>query len=150
MGTANWKQKNTSIPQKIGYALQGISHAYSSDMSVRTIVYIITVYIVGSLLFVPTLMNKGVAISFSLLWLVIELLNTSIEATVDRIGTKYNIISKHAKDLAAGAGLTMEFIVIIFSIFTVAHTYQDYSSWVRDGGGDVYEYIRYTFHADSH
>ena len=149
MGTSNWKQKNTSFPQKLGYALEGISHAYRSDMSVRTVIAIITAYIIITLLFVPTLINKGVSISFSLLWLVIELLNTSIEATVDRIGTKYNIISKHAKDLAAGAALIMELIVLVFSIFTLAHAYQEYNSWVKGGGGDLDEYIRYTFNADS-
>ena len=72
-----------------------------------------------------------------------------IKEAIVEVGTKYNIISKHAKDLAAGAALIMEFIVILFSIFTLAHAYQEYNSWVKGGGGDLDEYIRYTFNADS-
>lgn len=37
--------------------------------------------------------------------LVVELLNTAIEATIDRIGTEHHELSRMAKDLGAGAVL---------------------------------------------
>ena len=40
-----------------------------------------------------------------MLVLVVELLNTAIEATVDRVGPEWHALSKRAKDLGSGAVL---------------------------------------------
>ncbi len=43
--------------------------------------------------------------------LIVELINTAIEATVDRIGAEQHVLAKHAKDTASAA----VFISVIFA-----------------------------------
>tara|TARA_Y100000389_G_C17404198_1_gene487126 strand:- start:911 stop:1369 length:459 start_codon:yes stop_codon:yes gene_type:complete len=146
-----WKISNANYLKKIGYALTGLKHAFVSDKSARTVISIVVIHILVSLLFVPTIFFKSLIIGFAIIWLSIELLNTSIEATVDRIGLKYHILSKNAKDLAAGAGLIAEIGVLITSILVIIHSYKEYKKWknIEDNNDkSLIEYIKWTYNVE--
>ena len=53
--------------------------------------------------FEMTAAERALIIGFGLLVLVIELLNTGIEAAIDRIGADHHPLSKKAKDTACAA-----------------------------------------------
>ena len=150
MKEIKWKIKNSTVFSKFKFAFDGIKYAYDSDKSVRILLVQIIFYIIITLLFVPSLLNKSIGISLVLLCFSSELINTSVEATVDRIGLEYNIMSKHAKDLAAAATFIVILILIIFTIFTIFHTYAYYKKWrKRQQDKNILDYIKSTFNADT-
>ena len=50
-------------------------------------------------------MEVALLLSGVTLVLIVELLNTAIEATVDRVGTEWHVLAKRAKDLGSAAVL---------------------------------------------
>lgn len=48
-------------------------------------------------------LEMALIISVLILFLIVELINSAIETTVDRIGSDDNALSKHAKDLGSSA-----------------------------------------------
>ena len=49
--------------------------------------------------------------------LIVELLNTGIEATVDRVGPEFHDLSKHAKDAGSAAvGLSLLLCILVWAI----------------------------------
>jgi len=61
-------------------------------------VLIPSAFFVGS-----NVLEKALLITVCLIVIITELLNSAIEAVIDRIGTKYHILSKHAKDMGSAA-----------------------------------------------
>ena len=53
----------------------------------------------------PRWMETAMLIAVVVLVMVTELLNTAVEAAIDRIGTEWHTISKRAKDLGSAAVL---------------------------------------------
>ena len=148
MKEIKWKITNSNILTKFKNALEGITFAYETDKSVRILIVQIIFYIFITILFVPSLLNKSIGISLVLLCLSTELINTAVETTVDRIGLEYNLMSKHAKDLAAGATFIVILIVLIFTIFTIVHTYSYYKKWKKKNKNkkkNIFNYIKSTF-----
>jgi len=93
-------------------SIQGITYAYKYEKSflLHTIFLIISI-IIGfffKISFIEWLIIGGL----NLLLIVIELLNTSVEATVDMITTDFHPLAKIAKDCGSAA----TFIVIIATL----------------------------------
>jgi diacylglycerol kinase (ATP) len=52
--------------------------------------------------------------------LIVELLNTGIEATVDRVGPEFHDLSKHAKDAGSAAvGLSLLLCILVWAIIVM-------------------------------
>lgn len=51
------------------------------------------------------MLEAGLLLASLLLWIVVELLNSAIEAVVDRIGLEYHPLSGAAKDMGSAAVL---------------------------------------------
>ncbi len=85
------------------YSYEGISATLRSEQAFRQEFYLAV--ILGCLVFfVPvSALWRFIAIAASLFVLVVELLNTGIEATIDRIGPEIHPLSKFAKDVASAA-----------------------------------------------
>ena len=75
------------------------------------IVVIITIYIIHK--FEKNTTQQFILLLVILLVFITEIINTSIEATVDRIGLEYNELSGYAKDL----GSTATICWVIFAIY---------------------------------
>lgn len=95
----------------------GLSHSFNNEEAFR-------VEILLSLVLMPTAFWLAadylqlIALLGSLfLVLIVELLNTAIEATVDRIGSEFHELSKHAKDAGSAAvGISLVLCVVIWAI----------------------------------
>ena len=63
------------------------------------------VYATGSGFWLSALAAIGAAVGSIVLVMVVELLNTGIEAAIDRIGPQWHELSKRAKDMGSAAVL---------------------------------------------
>ena len=60
-----------------------------------------------------------------LLVLIVELLNTCVEATIDRIGHEYHELSKRAKDIGSAAvGVSLATLLVVWSLIAYAKFFE--------------------------
>ncbi|MFM8454118.1 MAG: diacylglycerol kinase [Gammaproteobacteria bacterium] len=93
----------TRIIKAIGYSIQGLKAAYQHEMAFKQELLL-------GLFWLPVVycLSKNVyqgawLISAWVLVLIVELLNSGIEAVVNRIGTERHELSGRAKDLGSAA-----------------------------------------------
>ncbi len=88
-----------------GYSIQGLSHAVRYEAAFRQEL-ILVVPATIALWFLPiTLLEKTVLLGTHFLVLIVELLNSAVEAVVDRVSTDRHPLSGRAKDLGSAAVL---------------------------------------------
>jgi diacylglycerol kinase (ATP) len=93
------------IGKAFRYSMQGLSHAVRFEAAFRQELMVAIPAMIG-LWFLPvTMIEKIVLLSTVLLMLIVELLNSAIEATVDRVSTERHPLSGRAKDLGSAAVL---------------------------------------------
>ena len=82
-----------------GYSMKGLSAAYRNEAAFREEVLLACVLIPCALLLGETVLLIGSV----LLLMLVEILNSAIEAVVDRIGPELHPLSGRAKDLGSAA-----------------------------------------------
>jgi diacylglycerol kinase (ATP) len=87
------------------YSLQGLRAAYANEDAFRQEVLLAVVLIPLALLVNASANAKALMIASVLLVLIVELLNTAVEATVDRISLDDHSLAKRAKDIGSAAVL---------------------------------------------
>lgn len=103
-----------------GYSLQGFRAAWQNEAAFREEAMLTIVLTPVALLLPVTGLEKLLLILSLLLLVLVELLNSAVEAVVDRIGPEIHPLSGRAKDLGSAAvliaclilGLTWLFIVV--------------------------------------
>lgn len=85
------------------YSAAGLASAWRSEEAFRQEAVLAVVLIPVALWLGATPAERALLIGSVLLVMIVELLNTSIECTVDRIGTDRHHLSGRAKDLASSA-----------------------------------------------
>lgn len=146
MSSNIWRDINTNAFSKAKYAINGVKYGFCEDKSIRIAFYTAIIYSILSLLFCPTIMIKCLGTILISFWVIMELINCSIETTVDRIGLEYNKLSGHAKDLSAGASLVTISVVILITIFLVLYSIKKYKKWKKENQDKcLIDYIKWTF-----
>lgn len=87
------------------YSLAGLSAAYRHEDAFRQEVWLAVVLIPLSWLFKISGTAHALLIACVLLVLVVELLNSAVEAAVDRISLENHRLAKRAKDIGSAAVL---------------------------------------------
>lgn len=103
-----------------GYSLQGFRAAWQNEAAFREEAMLTIVLTPVALLLPVTGLEKLLLILSLLLLVLVELLNSAVEAVVDRIGPEFHPLSGRAKDLGSAAvliaclilGLTWLFIAV--------------------------------------
>lgn len=85
------------------YSLAGFSAAFKNEDAFRQEVFLAIVLIPIALLLHLEGIKKALLIGSVLLVLIVELLNSGIEATVDRISLENHHLAKRAKDIGSAA-----------------------------------------------
>ena len=85
------------------YSLQGIRAAYRHEAAFRQEVWLAVIFIPLACWLASSLVELAVLLSTIVILLITELLNSAIEAVVDRIGPEQNELSGRAKDLGSAA-----------------------------------------------
>ena len=83
----------------------GLTSAFRTEMAFRLEVTGAAVFAVIAVLLPASLVQTALLLGSLLLVLVVELLNSAVEATVDRISLDRHELSKRAKDMGSAAVL---------------------------------------------
>jgi diacylglycerol kinase (ATP) len=86
-----------------GYSIAGTLAAFKHEDAFRQEVILTVILIPIALYYGQTSIEQTLMISSLLLIIIVELLNSSIEATVDRISVKHHKLAKRAKDIGSAA-----------------------------------------------
>lgn len=87
------------------YSLAGLRTAWRNEHAFRQELMVVVPGIVLALLLPVSTLEKLALVAVLLLVLVVELLNSAIEAVVDRVSLDRHPLSKNAKDLGSAAVL---------------------------------------------
>lgn len=95
------------------YSIKGIRAAYKSEPAFRYETWAALAMLPAACWLAQSGLQLGLLVSSLLLVLVMELINTAIEAVVDRAGTEFNALAGLAKDLGSAAVLFALFITAL-------------------------------------
>ena len=85
------------------YSLAGLRSAWNNESAFRTECVLTLIMIPAGLWIGETAVQKALLVLTCLMVLTVELLNSAIEAVVDRLGKDYHPLSKRAKDMGSAA-----------------------------------------------
>lgn len=86
-----------------GYSMNGLAAAYRVEDAFRQEVLLAAVLIPLALWFEVSGLERALMVGSVLLVLIVELLNSAVEATVDRVSLDSHLLAKRAKDIGSAA-----------------------------------------------
>ncbi len=95
-----------------GYSVEGIKAAYKNEDAFRQEVRLAVVLIPLAVYLGKSGIEQALMIGSVMLVIIVELLNSSIEATVDRVSLDHHKLAKRAKDIGSAA--------VLFSLVNLA------------------------------
>ncbi|MCF7501247.1 MULTISPECIES: diacylglycerol kinase [unclassified Pseudoalteromonas] len=93
-------------------SIKGFKAAFKEESAFRTETYLGLVLFPLSVLLAQSLSHWLMLFIPYLLLLIVELLNSAIEALTDRVGIEYHVLSGRAKDMASAA-VTLALIILL-------------------------------------
>ena len=93
----------TRVRNAFFYSMAGFSAAYKNEDAFRQEVLLALILIPLAFFLPVSGVGRAIMIGSILLALMIELLNSAIEATVDRISIEHHSLAKQAKDIGSAA-----------------------------------------------
>ncbi len=106
MDTPQNKPKNTGLVRVLkatGYSLKGLVSAFKSEAAIRQELGFLLVLCPVTFYFDISNLEQALLVASLFLILIVELVNSSIEAVVDRIGFEHHELSGKAKDVGSAA-----------------------------------------------
>jgi diacylglycerol kinase (ATP) len=104
-----------------GYSLDGFRAAYRHEDAFRQETLLAALLIPLALWLPVAALGKALMIASVLLVLVVELLNSAIEATVDRISLENHDLAKRAKDIGSSAVLvSLVNVLVVWGLLLAA------------------------------
>ena len=100
-GHVGWSR----IAKAAGYSLSGLKAAYRGESAFRQETWLAVFLLPASTLIGRNWVETALLAGSVMLVLVVELLNSAIEAAVDRVSLDLHELSKRAKDIASAAVL---------------------------------------------
>ena len=89
----------------LGYSLAGLAAAYRNEDAFRQEVLLAVILVPLAFYLGDCAITRALMIASVLLVIIVELLNSAIEATVDRISLENHTLAKRAKDIGSAAVL---------------------------------------------
>ena len=86
-----------------GYSMAGLRSAYRGESAFRQEFWLAIVLVPAAFWVGRNWVEVALLIGATLLVLIVELLNSGIEAAIDRVSFEWHDLSKRAKDLASAA-----------------------------------------------
>lgn len=103
----------TRIWNALFYSMEGLKEAYRCEHAFRQEL-LLALLLIPIAFFAPVSgLGKALMIASVLLMLIVELLNSAVEATVDRVSLEHHRLAKRAKDIGSAAVLISLLNVII-------------------------------------
>lgn len=119
------KPGNTGIKRVIkatGYSVQGLKAAFKHEAAIRQELCLLVIAI-GLLCWLDvTVVERIIMLGVVVFVLIVELINSAIEAVVDRVGVEHHELSGRAKDIGSAAVL----VALTFAGFSWAYILLSY------------------------
>ena len=96
-----------------GYSLDGLRAAFKGEAAFRQLVLLNVVLVPVAFWLPVSRAERAIMIAVCLLGLIVELLNSAVEAAIDRISLERHPLSKNAKDMGSAAQLVSLCMVAI-------------------------------------
>jgi len=109
----------TRIFNAAGYSWLGFKAAYKHEAAFRQELWLSIALTPVALYFAPSYADKAILIASLVFILLIEILNSALEAVVDRFGDEVHPLSGRAKDMGSAA-VFLAFVIaglVWFSVF---------------------------------
>ncbi|OED38617.1 diacylglycerol kinase [Chromatiales bacterium (ex Bugula neritina AB1)] len=110
------KNEKTGLQRLVaaaGFSIQGMVAGYRNEAAFRQEVWLLVVLVPVALWFGDSISESLLLISSLLALLIVELLNSAVEAVVDRTGEEYHELSGRAKDMGSAAVLLTLITVVL-------------------------------------
>lgn len=91
------------IVSAMGYSIEGLQAAWRNEHAFRQELFVVVLGTIVALFLPISAFQKLFLIAVLVLVLIVELINSAIEAIVDRISLERHPLSKNAKDLGSAA-----------------------------------------------
>lgn len=101
----------TRILRAFGYSLQGLAHAFREEAAFRQELLLSLAVIPGALYLGRNGVERALLAAPMLLILIVEVLNSAVEAVVDRSGTERHPLAGMAKDMGSAA-VMLSFVLL--------------------------------------
>ncbi|KAB0498928.1 diacylglycerol kinase [Pseudomonas vancouverensis] len=100
-----------------GYSLDGLRAAFTGEAAFRQLVLLNVILIPLSFFLNVSRAEHALLIAVCLLALIVELLNSAVEAAIDRISLELHPLSKNAKDMGSAAQfVALSMIAIVWAV----------------------------------
>ena len=101
----------TRLLRAFGYSFQGFRHTWREEAAFRQEVALALIVVPAGLYFGRSGIERAMLVSPMLLILVVEILNSAVEAVVDRSGTERHPLAGMAKDMGSAA-VMLSFVLL--------------------------------------
>lgn len=118
--------QSESVPEKkkglarliaaAGYSIAGLRSAFATEEAFRLEVFALLLSTPVAIYFGNSRLEQVLLIGVIVLVMIVELLNTAVEAVVDKAGAEFHPLAKAAKDIASSA----VFVAMVFAGFVWA------------------------------
>lgn len=100
-----------------GYSFDGLRAAFTGEAAFRQLVLLNVVLLPISFMLQVSRAERAILIAVCLLALIVELLNSAIEAAIDRISLDRHPLSKNAKDMGSAAQfVALSMIALVWAV----------------------------------
>jgi diacylglycerol kinase (ATP) len=111
----------TRIIKAAGYSKQGLQAAWANEAAFRQEVLLALIMIPAAFWVAENSIELILLISVVFLVLIVELLNSAVEAVVDRIGDEHHELAGRAKDIGSAAVLiSLVLTAVVWAIIVLS------------------------------
>jgi len=105
------------IIKAVGFSWKGIKAAYRHEAAFRQELYLAAVLIPVAIWLADNVVQMAFMISSVILVLMVEILNSAIEAAIDRFGDEMHELSGRAKDMGSAAVfLALMYMLVVWGL----------------------------------
>ncbi|QMT59060.1 diacylglycerol kinase [Legionella sp. PC997] len=110
------------LKEASGYSFHGLKAAFQDEFAFRLEILAGIIALPVAIFIGKTSIERALLISTLLIVIIAELLNSAIEATLDRIDSSWNPLTKKAKDLGSAAVfVTIINALVVWIIIIISH-----------------------------
>lgn len=101
------------IVHAFGYTLLGLKAAFRNEAAFRQELFLAAFMVPGGIYLGSTPVEKALLVAVVLIVLIVELLNSAVEAVVDRISDEHHELAGRAKDIGSAAVFISLMLVLL-------------------------------------
>ena len=106
------------IINAFGYSMKGLRAAFKYESAFRQETALLIILLPLAILFGQTIVDYSILIGSLLLVMMVELLNSALEAVVDRVSDEHHKLAGRAKDMGSAAVfIALLNVIVIWSMY---------------------------------